>query len=231
MALVEHRTRTFLNEAHLTRLDWPAAAAKRTFDLTFSAAGLVVLSPLFLVIAALISLDGGPSFFRQTRLGEGGRRFECLKFRTMRAYSEARLDALLARDPLARMEWERTQKLARDPRVTPVGRVLRRLRIDELPQLWNVLKGEMSLVGPRPIIAPEVAGYPNDRDYFLSRDFALYAMARPGVTGLWQVLGGSSRPYSARRRLDRRYVRRWSPALDARILLRTAGLLLKGGGV
>ena len=231
MALVEHRDQAFLKDAHLLRSAEPSSAAKRIFDLTLSGLGLVLLSPLLILIAGLVGLDGGPSFFRQTRLGEGGRRFECLKFRTMRPYAEARLDALLASDPLARLEWDRTQKLVRDPRITPIGRVLRRLRLDELPQLFNVLKGEMSLVGPRPIIAPEVAGYPNDRDYFLSRDFALYAMARPGVTGLWQVLGGSSRPYSARRRLDRRYVRRWSPGLDAKILIRTASLLLKGGGL
>lgn len=217
---------------HLRPKPTPAATiAKRAFDVAASAALLAMLAPTMLAIAVLVSLDGGPALFTQTRLGAGGRRFSCLKFRTMRPDAERRLADLLKRDPLARMEWERTQKLTVDPRVTPIGRVLRRLRLDELPQLINVLKGEMSLVGPRPIIAPEVAGYPNDRAYFLSRNFAHYAMARPGVTGLWQVTGGPGRPYAARPRLDRRYLQRWSPALDFAILARTARLVVRGGGV
>lgn len=205
-------------------------ALKRGLDLLLASAGLVLIAPLMAVIWLGLLREGGAPIFAQTRLGREGRRFRCLKFRTMRPDAEDRLALLLECSPEARAEWTRHQKLAGDPRITRLGRMLRASSLDELPQLINVLRGEMSLVGPRPIIAPEVPGYAADRAYFESDAFEDYAGCTPGLTGLWQVCGRHQTAHAERIRLDRWYARNWSIWLDIVILLRTVRVVAMGGG-
>ncbi len=190
-----------------------ARFAKRGTDLLLSAAALVMLSPLFAVLAWLTVRDGGPAIYGHRRIGRGGREFSCLKFRTMVIDADERLRALLAADPAARAEWDETQKLVDDPRITPVGRFLRATSLDELPQLINVLRGDMSLVGPRPIVRAEMSRYDDYLPYYL-------AMV-PGITGLWQSSGRSDTSYRERVLLDVWYARNWCPWHDLVILLRT----------
>ncbi len=197
---------------------------KALFDQAVAALALALLSPLFLVLCALIRLDGGPAFFGHRRIGEGGQRFRCLKFRTMTVDADRVLRELLERDPAARLEWQGTQKLRQDPRVTRIGQVLRKTSLDELPQLLNVLRGEMSLVGPRPIVDAEVARY-GDK-------IAFYYETKPGITGLWQVSGRSNTSYEYRVQVDVWYVRNWTLLHDIAILLKTIpAVLLKEGAV
>jgi exopolysaccharide production protein ExoY len=187
---------------------------KRLFDILFAAAALLVLAPIFLVCAACICVtSGGSVLFRQRRLGRRGKDFSIVKFRTMLPNAEALLHKVLESDPGAKQEWERDQKLRNDPRVTPLGRFLRRTSMDELPQFWNVLIGDMSLVGPRPIVRSEMR-------FYLSA-MEIYSAVRPGITGLWQVSGRNDTGYSRRIALDCQYVRTWSTWLDLCILLRT----------
>jgi len=175
---------------------------------------LVLLSPLMAVVAFLIwQRDGAPVLFAHYRVGVDGKLFRCMKFRTMLRDSEQVLSALLQNDPQARAEWERDQKLSHDPRITPVGHFLRRSSFDELPQLLNVLRGEMSLVGPRPITVAELTRYGKVRWHYLS--------VRPGITGLWQVSGRNNTTYDERVALDRRYVEQRSLRLDLAILFKT----------
>ena len=175
---------------------------------------LILLSPLFAIIVVLIwQRDGGPVLFAHYRVGYEGKLFRCMKFRTMLRNSEEVLSDLLRNDPQARAEWERDHKLLNDPRVTRIGRFLRRSSLDELPQLLNVLRGEMNLVGPRPITVAELARYGRVRWHYLS--------VRPGITGLWQVSGRNNTTYEQRVALDRRYVEQRSLWLDLGILLRT----------
>jgi Undecaprenyl-phosphate galactose phosphotransferase WbaP len=188
--------------------------AKRALDIIGAGVGLVLLAPLFLIVALMVRADGGPAFFAHQRVGRGGKLFGCLKFRSMVTDSQARLEALLANDPAARAEWEATRKLKNDPRITPIGRFLRSTSLDELPQLINVLRGEMSLVGPRPVQEAEI-----DRYYGASA--AHYMAVRPGITGLWQVSGRSETSYESRVALDVSYVSRPSLLADLSILLRT----------
>ena len=198
-------------------------AVKRLFDIAGALALLAALLPMLLVIAALVRADGGPVLFAHERVGRGGRRFGCLKFRSMVVDSAERLEALLAADPEARAEWDASRKLKRDPRVTAIGRFLRSSSLDELPQLINVLRGEMSLVGPRPVVAAELtAHYGAAAEHYLS--------VRPGITGLWQVSGRSDTSYAQRVALDVRYATNPSLLEDVRILLRTpAAVLLRRG--
>ena len=188
--------------------------AKRALDIIAAGLGLVLLSPFFLIVALMVRADGGPAFFAHQRVGRGGKLFGCLKFRSMVIDSQARLEALLASNPAARAEWEATRKLKNDPRITPIGRFLRSTSLDELPQLINVLRGEMSLVGPRPVQEAEI-----DRYYGASA--AHYMAVRPGITGLWQVSGRSETSYESRVALDVAYVSRPSLLADLSILLRT----------
>ncbi len=184
---------------------------------------LIFLAPLMLLVAATIKLqDGGPILFGHTRIGKGGRTFKCWKFRSMVVDAEVRLKALLDRDLEARIEWDRDHKLREDPRVTAFGDFLRRSSIDELPQLFNVLAGEMSLVGPRPIVASEQARY---RHYF-----RLYCQMRPGITGLWQVSGRSDTSYRRRVALDVAYARARTLKLYFQILFATAPAVLARKG-
>jgi lipopolysaccharide/colanic/teichoic acid biosynthesis glycosyltransferase len=196
---------------------------KRAFDLIFAAIALAVGSPFFTFAALMVKFTSrGPLFFRQERIGYGGRLFICYKFRTMVVDADVQLQRLLNEDALARAEWEACQKLSCDPRVTLGGQLLRLSSLDELPQLINVLRGDMSLVGPRPIVEEEIFRY--------REKFADYRRARPGITGSWQVSGRNDISFEERTELDRSYVRNWSFLGDIMIILRTipAVLLSKG---
>jgi exopolysaccharide production protein ExoY len=184
---------------------------------------LVLLSPLLLLIVFLIwRRDGMPVLFAHYRVGCDGKLFKCLKFRTMLRNSEQLLANLLRDDPIAREEWARDQKLSNDPRITAVGQFLRRSSLDELPQLVNVLRGEMRLVGPRPITVGELGRYGAARWHYLS--------VHPGITGLWQVSGRNNTTYDERVQLDQEYVEGRSVALDMRILLKTVRVVLMREG-
>ncbi len=191
---------------------------KRALDLVVATFLLVLAAPVMAVLAILIRRDGGPAIFAHERIGASGTRFRCLKFRTMIVDAADVLRTALAADPVLAAEWASTQKLRHDPRVTPVGRFLRRTSLDELPQLLNVLRGEMSLVGPRPIIADEIARYEDS--------IAYYYETRPGLTGLWQVSGRSETSFQQRVRLDTSYVRNWTIWHDLIILLKTVTVVL-----
>jgi Undecaprenyl-phosphate galactose phosphotransferase WbaP len=192
---------------------------KRVLDFALALLASAVTTPLIALIAVAIKLDSrGPVFFSQKRIGRGGRVFRAWKFRTMAVHADEMLQQHLERDRGARFEWERTHKLKDDPRVTRVGAFLRRSSLDELPQLWNVLKGEMSLVGPRPIVEAEIARY--------GERFGAYARVPGGITGLWQVSGRNDTTYEERVALDTYYVRNWSVWLDFYILFRTIGTVL-----
>ncbi|MBX9701515.1 MAG: sugar transferase [Acetobacteraceae bacterium] len=189
-------------------------ALKRAMDVLGAALVLLACAPAFLLIALLVRRDGGPVFYAHPRVGRGGRLFGCLKFRSMVVDSDRRLAALLASDPAARAEWDATRKLKRDPRVTGIGRVLRATSLDELPQLLNVLRGEMSLVGPRPVTQAEL-----EQHYGAAA--AHYASVRPGITGPWQISGRNDVSYASRVALDVGYATAPSLWTDIRILLRT----------
>ncbi|HZS83352.1 MAG TPA: sugar transferase [Stellaceae bacterium] len=198
------------------------AAGKRLLDLAGAGLALLFLGPLLLLIALLLKLEGGSVFFRHRRIGLNGARFDCLKFRTMVPDAEAALQKLLACDARARSEWDCNFKLRSDPRITRLGRFLRKTSLDELPQLINVLRGEMSLVGPRPIVEEEIARY--------GSAIRLYFSVRPGITGLWQISGRNDVDYRARVTLDASYARDWSLMKDLMIILRTVQVVLAGRG-
>ena len=199
-----------------------AQALKRGFDIIASLGALAFLSPALLLILAAVRGDGGPALFSQKRLGRNGEVFGCLKFRTMVVNAEARLDAILASDPERAAQWRAYQKLDDDPRITRVGRLLRKTSLDELPQLINVLRGDMSLVGPRPMTLDQQDAY--------GEGLAEYQRVRPGLTGLWQVNGRNQTTFEERARLDRYYVRNWSLWRDAVIVLRTVREVLFSSG-
>ncbi len=202
---------------------WGRGATKRFLDIVAASAALFFLSPLLLAVAALVRVSSrGPVLFSHTRIGRQGTTFGCLKFRTMRHDADAVLQRYLASDPAARDEWARTQKLRRDPRVTPLGDVLRKTSVDELPQLINVIKGDMSLVGPRPIVDGEKIRY--------GRHFHDYCRVKPGVTGLWQISGRNDVSYQRRVLLDKFYVRKRSLRLDFYIIAKTIPAVLKAKG-
>jgi exopolysaccharide production protein ExoY len=197
---------------------------KRIFDFTAAAGGLIFLAPLLVPIAVAIKLsDGGPVFFGHERAGRYSKAFKCWKFRTMREGAGDLLASYLAANPEAAEEWRLTQKLENDPRVTAIGRFLRATSLDELPQLFNVLIGEMSLVGPRPVPKRELDDrYGKERRYYL--------LMRPGITGLWQVSGRSNTTYERRVAFDREYAAGWSFKRDIEIILKTLPAVLKAEG-
>lgn len=210
--------------AALPRADHPrAGTVERVLDVVLAFGALVFFAPLMLILGISIWLyDGGPAFFVQSRMGRDGKTFKCFKFRTMVVDAEARLNALLTSDADARAEWARDQKLRRDPRITALGAFLRKSSLDELPQLFNILKGEMSVVGPRPIVAAEVARY--------GRWYRDYCNVRPGLTGLWQVSGRNDVDYRRRVALDVAYARRRSLGLYLKIIIATVpAVLLRNG--
>ena len=188
-----------------------------------AAFALVFFAPLMCLVAIAVYVqDGGPIFFAHRRIGLNGRTFYCLKFRSMAVDAQERLASLLAADPVARAEWERDHKLRIDPRITRVGAFLRKTSLDELPQLFNVLRGDMSLVGPRPIVEAEVARY--------GHRFRDYCAVKPGITGLWQVSGRNDTSYRTRVALDSVYARRRNLGLDIYILAVTVPAVLTRRG-
>lgn len=196
---------------------------KRCFDVLAAAAGLVLLAPLFLMIAALVRFhDGGPCFYGHRRIGTGGREFRCLKFRTMVQNGDEVLSRHLSANPGAAEEWSQTRKLRFDPRVTSVGRVLRALSIDELPQLLNVIMGDMSLVGPRPVVQEELERY--------GAYATCYLRTRPGITGLWQVSGRNDVSYEDRVSFDAFYFSNWSLYFDLKIIFMTVPAVMLSRG-
>jgi lipopolysaccharide/colanic/teichoic acid biosynthesis glycosyltransferase len=201
----------------------PDAVVTEAMNVSIALLALVFLAPLLIGIALLIYLqDGGPPVFAHRRIGRGGRHFRCLKFRSMAVDAEERLADLLARDAEARAEWEQDHKLRNDPRVTRLGAFLRKSSLDELPQLFNVLRGEMSLVGPRPIVDAEAVKY--------GRRFEHYCAVKPGITGLWQVSGRNDTSYRTRVALDSLYARRRNALLDAKVLVATVPAVLIARG-
>jgi Undecaprenyl-phosphate galactose phosphotransferase WbaP len=188
-------------------------ALKRVFDIVGATCAIVILSPLIIAIVACARASSGSALFRHRRIGQDGKFFDCMKFRTMVPNADHVLQQLLNSNREIKEEWLRDHKLRDDPRVTRLGRFLRRTSLDELPQLWNVLRGEMSLVGPRPVVPDELRRYGNKVGTFLS--------ARPGITGLWQVSGRNDTDYRRRVALDVCYVRSRSLVLDVYILFKT----------
>src|SRR5690606_24881658 len=196
-----------------------SSAIKRVLDLVLASIAVVFLSPVLILVYALLKIfDPGPALFTQLRVGKDGKTFTVYKFRTMRVDAQARLDQLLASDPRAAAEWSEFQKLRNDPRVTLLGRLLRRSSLDELPQLLNIVRGEMSVIGPRPVTSAEVHRYGIYYPYYIA--------VRPGVLGLWQVSGRNRLTYPERIALDVRYVRTWTIWADIVILFRAVPVVL-----
>eukprot|EP00611_Tribonema_gayanum_P029216 TRINITY_DN7740_c0_g1_i2.p1 TRINITY_DN7740_c0_g1~~TRINITY_DN7740_c0_g1_i2.p1 ORF type:complete len:253 (-),score=45.15 TRINITY_DN7740_c0_g1_i2:406-1164(-) len=196
--------------------------AERGLDILFALGLGVVFSPVILASYVALGLSEGPVLFTQQRLGRGGREFPVYKFRTMVPNAAELLKDLLEKDPELRAEWETSFKLKNDPRVTPIGRFLRKTSLDELPQLWNILKGDMSLVGPRPIEPFEIEKY--------GRFAKHYYAQRPGLTGLWQVSGRSDSSYERRVVLDAYYSKHRSLGMNLKIILKTVRVVLTGNG-
>ena len=192
---------------------------KRYFEIIFSIFIILFSIPLVLVLALLIKLNSrGPIFFKQIRIGKDKKLFECFKFRTMSKEADDILNNLILKDKKLRKEFKKTQKLKNDPRITPIGKFLRKTSLDELPQFLNVLKGEMSLIGPRPIVEEEKIRYGKNLNKVLS--------IKPGITGLWQVSGRNKLSYKRRIKLDLIYVNERNISMDFNILIRTIGVIL-----
>ena len=196
---------------------------KRAFDLLFTICGGLCILPFLLVIAVMVAVDNkGNVIFAHRRIGRDGKEFKCYKFQTMIPNAQEALEKYLAENPEARKEWEESFKLTDDPRVTKLGSILRKTSLDEMPQLWNVIKGDMSLVGPRPIVAKEIERY---GEYFRE-----YAMVSPGITGMWQASGRSDTTYEERVEMDTWYVRNWSVWIDLMYLFKTVKIVFTGKG-
>ena len=201
----------------------PTLSLKRVLDIIIASVAIVFFSPLILVCAVMIRMkDGGPALYSQKRYGLNGNTFKCYKLRSMATDAEAQLIKILATDPIARDEWERTQKLSRDPRITPIGHFMRKTSVDELPQLWNVIRGDMSVVGPRPIVQSEIARY--------AEHFERYSSVPPGITGLWQVRGRSNTTYEERVEIDVEYANTRSFWGDISIIFKTIPAVLRSRG-
>jgi len=200
-----------------------ASALKRAMDLILTFTVLAFLAPVLIVIYCLVKIfDPGPALFTQLRVGRDGRTFTVYKFRTMRVDAQERLDQLLASDPKAAAEWAQFQKLRHDPRVTALGRFLRKSSLDELPQLLNIVRGEMSVIGPRPVTSGEIHRY--------GAEYPYYTAVRPGVLGLWQVSGRNKLTYEQRVAYDVQYVKTWSIWQDFKILFMAIPVVLLGLG-
>lgn len=216
-------TYTFTDSRQSVPAPPPGALLSDAAHFVIAVLALVFLAPLMLLVAiAVFAHDGGPIMFAHRRIGRQGRTFPCLKFRSMAMDAEARLTELLRSDPDARAEWERDHKLRDDPRVTKLGAFLRKTSLDELPQLFNVLRGEMSLVGPRPIVEGEVAKY--------GHRFKYYCAVKPGITGIWQVSGRNDTSYSTRVAMDCIYAQRRNLGLDMTVLFLTVPAVLARRG-
>ena len=218
--IFSHEVMIFRVQQNLAKVS--SRVLKRIFDIFGSLAIIVILSPVLIYISRKVKKDGGPAIYGHVRVGKNGKSFKCLKFRSMVVNSKEVLTDVLANDPEARAEWDLNFKLRNDPRVTKIGAFLRRTSLDELPQLFNVLKGEMSLVGPRPIITEELERYNDEVGYYL--------LSKPGMTGLWQVSGRSDVDYETRIYFDVWYVKNWSIWNDIAILFKTVSVVLKKDG-
>jgi len=199
-----------------------ARFGKRVLDIALILLSLPITLPIIALCALALWIESGPPFYWQDRIGRGGRRFRIVKLRTMVRDADALLAKYIATDPAIREEWNRTQKLRHDPRITRVGNILRVTSFDELPQLWNVLKGDMSLVGPRPMLPEQADLYGDD---------ACYTSVRPGITGLWQVSARNQREFSYRAKVDAVYCRSLSLWRDLVLMVRTVGVVVRGTGV
>jgi lipopolysaccharide/colanic/teichoic acid biosynthesis glycosyltransferase len=200
---------------------WYRAWGKRTLDIVLVLLALPVVLPVLLACIAALWLEGGSPFYRQARVGRNGAEFSILKLRSMVKNAESRLQDLLAQDPVLRAEWNETQKLKSDPRITRVGAFLRASSLDELPQLWNVLKGEMSLVGPRPMMPDQVSIY---------GDPTHYNALTPGLTGVWQVSSRNESSFAYRATIDATYRKTLSFRQDVELIFKTVGVVLRGTG-
>lgn len=222
VSMTEEATRVFEVEPafRIPRFSLYGDVGKRCLDVLLVVASLPITIPLLLLLAGLVALDGGRPFYWQKRIGRDGRAFGLLKLRTMVPGAENLLEEHLQGCPEARHEWNETQKLKCDPRVTSFGCALRKSSLDELPQLWNVLKGDMSLVGPRPMMLDQRVLYPGNAYYRL----------RPGITGLWQISDRNNTSFAARADYDSRYLETLSLRQDIAILLKTVGVVLRGTG-
>ena len=195
-------------------------AFKRVFDVSAILMAAPVVVPVVFALAVLVARDGGKPFYSQMRVGKDGKRFRMWKLRSMVCDADDRMEDYLAAHPEARLEWDQTQKLKDDPRITRVGKIIRQSSLDELPQLWNVLKGEMSLVGPRPIMVSQQVIYPG----------VAYYLLRPGCTGYWQTAGRNRTTFEARAEYDTAYEENLSLSTDMKILFGTIGVMVKGTG-
>lgn len=213
--IFSHEVMIFRVQQNLEKIS--SRIIKRTFDIFLSTLLIIILSPLFAYIIYKVKKDNGPGIYGHERIGKNGKVFKCLKFRSMAINSKEILSELLENDSEARKEWDLTFKLKNDPRITKIGAVLRKTSLDELPQLFNVLKGDMSLVGPRPVIYQELERYHEQVDYYL--------MSKPGMTGLWQVSGRSDVDYETRVYFDAWYVKNWSMWNDITILFKTISVV------
>lgn len=223
MSTCETQSSTSSSEAVLPILEPHWRLAKRGTDLLLLAVTLPLWLPLLLLVAGVVrAFCGSPVLYSQMRLGRDGRSFRCWKFRTMVRDADLILHEVLTADTQRQREWQDQQKLRLDPRVTPLGRMLRATSLDELPQVWNVLCGDMALVGPRPIVPDEVALY--------GEAFDFYRMVRPGMTGIWQVSGRNNLSYRQRVEMDRRYVEQWSIAMDMTLVFQTFRAVIEGDG-
>lgn len=218
--IFSHEVMIFRVQQNLAKMS--SRFLKRTFDIFGSLSIIFILSPLLLYISRTVKKDGGPSIYGHERIGKNGKPFKCLKFRSMVVNSKEVLEELLKDNEEVNKEWQLTFKLKDDPRITKIGGFLRKTSLDELPQLFNVLRGEMSLVGPRPIIKEELERYNEEVDYYL--------LSKPGMTGLWQVSGRSDVDYETRVYLDAWYVKNWSMWNDIAILFKTIIVVIKKDG-
>ncbi|MBD2176517.1 sugar transferase [Pseudanabaena sp. FACHB-1998] len=219
------QTSLIARRATVNRTDHYATWGKRSFDIAFASIVLTVFSPLYLLIAILVFISSrGSVLYIHPRIGLHGQEFSCIKFRTMINGADQVLEEYLNSCPISRAEYEASFKLKHDPRITKIGKILRMTSLDELPQFWNVLVGDMSVVGPRPLVRAELSKYGSAIDKVLS--------VRPGIAGLWQVSGRNDIPYSKRIQIDASYVRRMSLALDIKLILRTILVVIfpKGNG-
>lgn len=197
---------------------------KRFFDITFSLLAMFLALPLFIVIGlAVFATSRGKIIYAHRRIGRGGKNFHCFKFRTMYRDADDRLKQLLSSDPELNEEWQKSHKLKNDPRVTPIGRFLRKCSLDELPQFWNVLKGDLSIVGPRPVVEEEL-------QLHIGPKAGKILSIRPGITGLWQVSGRSDTTYDTRIRLDEHYIDNHSLYLDFKLILKTIPAIISSRG-
>ncbi len=218
-----HSDSSHFTNTHIHPITLNNSGLKRVFDILLILITAPITITVMILVAIACSLDGGAPLYSQNRVGKNGGLFRCWKFRTMVPNNQHILQEFLAKNPIAMREWQTLNKLKHDPRITPIGRFLRQSSLDELPQLYNILRGEMSIVGPRPIVPAELVKYGNDIRHYLA--------LRPGLTGLWQISGRNHIDYDMRVALDVTYQKTRSFALDIKIILRTFGTVLSRTGL